>query len=500
MKLNIFRIDLDSVDALIAKLEEQHLEEIFSGGQGNWHEAFYYSTQHRGGVPPWTKPYGRLLEAAGAKAYSTSPYAAHLFINDTSCFVVSYGRSHFYIRPWCDYDFGTEFAKRIADENDTRQTSGKRFAGTRRKDIKSFANNTALNIEPGESVEFLQAGVIEPHRGSFGKHAKFGTSVLLTVDVTIESIGELLTKIEAVQATPARFELPRTMLIKDDLEVARLDELLLDELTSSRGLSNFTIETYDLYGVDFVFSHDGEYTLKCPNHPAMPVEHLDIGALKTYIDDNGIPREQILNIKILLTSDGLTTRTPLKEAIDFIPDEEGSRTILCQGRWTRFNQDYLDALDSSLRTIEVEPCEPEFAVVARDEGAFNSSAEVSAAGYTVADKDFSVLRTKAPTPVEAWDLQRGTRVYAVKIGTPQRLGYVCDQATATLELLRNRANVRKVPSFSSYCLWLGYRARRPMGDITLSNSIILKMKIEAWARKAQELGVTPVLKISHTPD
>lgn len=150
--------------------------------------------------------------------------------------------------------------------------------------------------------------------------------------------------------------------------------------------------------------------------------------------------------------------------------------------------------------IEVEPCEADFAVIDVEEGAFNSSAELAAAGYESADKDFSILKTRASTPVEAWDLRRGSRVYAVKFGTSQRLGYVCDQATATLELLGNRANVRKVPAFSSYCIWLGYRARRPLGDITRSDSIILKMKLEAWARKARELGVTPVLKLSHKPN
>ena len=65
-----------------------------------------------------------------------------------------------------------------------------------------------------------------------------------------------------------------------------------------------------------------------------------------------------------------------------------------------------------------------------------------------------------------------------------------------LELLRNNAGVKQVPSFDSYCLWLGYRAQKPLEDITASGSIILKQKIERWARKCRELGVEPVLKIS----
>lgn len=144
VKLNVFRVELDDVDGLMSKLLDSGMEEVHTGVQDGWHDTFYYSTTPRGGSPNWAKPYAAILTLAGQKAYSTSPYAAHVFVKDTECLVLSYGRSHFYIRPYCDYDYGTDIAKRIADEHDTRQTSGKRFAGKRRKDIKSYANQSGL--------------------------------------------------------------------------------------------------------------------------------------------------------------------------------------------------------------------------------------------------------------------------------------------------------------------------------------------------------------------
>src|SRR5262249_19392064 len=124
------------------------------------------------------------------------------------------------------------------------------------------------------------------------------------------------------------------------------------------------------------------------------------------------------------------------------------------------------------------------------------SAALKQAGYTIADRDFSIFKTRSSTPIEAWDLNRGSRVYAVKFGTAQKLGYVCDQASGLLELLRNKAGVKAIPNFTSYCLWLGYRSQNPLPDITATGSIILKQKIETWARKARDLGVEPVIKIS----
>lgn len=162
----------------------------------------------------------------------------------------------------------------------------------------------------------------------------------------------------------------------------------------------------------------------------------------------------------------------------------------------RFNQDYLDFLDEYLRSIQVEPTEPNLVETTPTEGDFNLSDEVAQAGYEVADKNFDILRTDSPTPVEAWDLKRGTTVYAVKFGTAQKLGYVCDQAMAVLELLRNKAGVREIPEFQSYCLWLGYRGQQLPQSIADTGSIILKQKIEAWARATEALGLTPVLKIS----
>lgn len=117
-------------------------------------------------------------------------------------------------------------------------------------------------------------------------------------------------------------------------------------------------------------------------------------------------------------------------------------------------------------------------------------------GYQIADKDFEILKTAGEAPSEAWDLQRGDTVYAVKFGTPQKLNYVVDQASNVLELIHNGANLHPLPNFKRYCLWFGYRAKRRPESLADSGSIILKQKVEAWARQCQDVGFTPVIKIS----
>jgi uncharacterized protein (TIGR04141 family) len=494
MRVNVFRIPPEDVEACQSKLIANKMSVIKEVDQAGWQGAFYYSSAPDFIPVRWGKTYADFFTELNAPR-NLSYWAAFMFRKKDRCFVLSYGKAHFYLRPYCDHDFGIEVAKRIANERDTRLTAGRRFQGTKKKDIKSFASNTALAVESGESVDYIQAGIAEPYRPTFGKTAKFGSSALLTPDIEPSGIGSFLDKLEVELAKAARFPLPRTTIVTEKAEIERFDELLLDELTTGLQATDFTHNSFDLFGVDFTFANDGDFTIKAPYKKPLQVDHLSVGDLKHYVVQHNIKRESILKISVRHDpEDSVGFDRPLKETLDFIAD--GENVLLSGGKWMYFNQDYLDFLDDFLRSIEVEDTEPEFREIFVDEPTFNTSDAVKDAGYEVADKNFSIVKTKAKTPIEAWDLRKGSTVYAVKFATPQKLGYVCDQATAVLELKRNKAGVKKMPAFERYCLWLGYRSKKPVDDITRTGSIILKQKLETWARKAREVGVEPAIKLS----
>jgi hypothetical protein len=93
-------------------------------------------------------------------------------------------------------------AKRIADEDDIKQKASKRFAGRRKKEIGSYTSNTRLDIESGESVDYLQAGILDSWRKDFGRTAKFASSVLLNAPIDKTGIGKLLDKVTVALASP----------------------------------------------------------------------------------------------------------------------------------------------------------------------------------------------------------------------------------------------------------------------------------------------------------
>jgi uncharacterized protein (TIGR04141 family) len=494
VRLNIFCIPPTEVEALRTKLSVSRMEPIKEVDQDGWHGVFYYSSDPLPGNIPWVETFRSYFDGRDIPK-NVNYYAVYLFTKGDKCYAFSYGKSHFYLRPHCDYDFGIELAKRIADENDIKQTASKRFQGKKKKDIKSYNANARLDIESGESVEYLQSSIVEQQHELFGKSGKFGASALISPDRGPGDLGDFLTKLDQEMGRPARFKLPRTTVLTEQSEVERFDQMLVDELLAPVGTTDFTHNSYDLYGIDFVFNNNGSYKIWCPKYGDFEAEELSMKNLKDYIQQNSIAREDVLGIRIQHLQEGRPQYTKsIKESIDFIADND--QVLLTGGKWMRFNQDYLDFLNDYLKDIEVEDVEPQFADIRITEPEFNVSQEIADAGYEVADKNFSIFRSRASTPIEAWDLKKGQRVYAVKFGTAQKLNYVCDQAAAILELLRNKAGVNQIPEFKEYCLWLGYRGQNRLDSITDTGSIILKQKIETWARKCRELGIEPVIKIS----
>lgn len=496
MRLNIFSINKDELTELRKKLAAIGMSVIHSEDQLGWHGDFYFSNDPKPGEIDWAETFSSYFEEV-PKPENINYFAVYLFTKADKVYAVSYGKSHFYLRQFCNHDFGVEVAKRLANEFDIRQTSSKRFAGKRRKDIKSFTADTRLDVESGESLDYLQAAILEVKQKDFGKTGKFGSSAQLSPDIVSSEIGSVLNKLESELKKKALFSLPRTTIITEAVEVAKLDSLLVAELMDGAKSSEFTDNSYDLYGVDFVFPNDGKYKIYCPKYEGdLELEHLSIADLRKFIKDQAIDQSDILGIKIAFYQGNRPKFTQsLKESLDYIASTE--RVVLSNGKWMRFNQDYLDFLDAYIDSIEVEEPEPEFEEINVTETAFNVSQEVFKHGYMVADKDFSKIKIKSGTPVEAWDLQKGDTVYAVKFGSAQKLGYVCDQATATLELIRTGANAKKLPKFKRYALWLGYKSSpKRLEAIKDSRSLILKQKIESWARKARELGIEPIIKIS----
>ena len=491
MKLNIFEIPKDKVEDLKAKFESLGLKSINSSEFGRWKANFYFSKDIDSKPIPWVEVYKEFF--IEGEPENLIYFATYIWENDKYCFGISYGKSHFYLRQYCNHDFGTDIAKRIANKKDIRQKSSKKFAGKKKKEIKSYTKNTSLDIESGESIDYLQSSIIDEHKENFGKTGKFGSSTNLNPEIQKEGIANFLDMLIKVYESKELFSLPRTMIIDGLSEIVSYEGRLIKDILSLKDETDFTSNSHDLVGVDFIFSGQEKYEFYLSGNNSGDVE-LSMESLNSFITEYSIPEDQILNIRVKIKKEDANefSRT-LKESIDYIVD--GQNVILSQGRWMRFNEDYMEQLNEYIDTIDLEEVEGDLVEVSMNEGDFNK--KLKEYGYNDADKNFSIIKIKSGTLVEAWDSKKGDTVYAIKRGTAQKLGYVCDQANNTLELISKRANIKKLDSsFKNYCIWLIMQRQNIPKKISEIDSIIFKQKIESWARKSLELGITPKIKIS----
>jgi hypothetical protein len=171
MKLNIFKIPKDRVKDLKDKFKSPSLglKIINSQKIENYQSEFYFSEDVKKIEIPWVETYSEFF--IENKPANTVYFACYLWESSEYCFALSYGKCHFYLRQFCDHDFGTYIAKRIANKVDIRQKSSKKFAGKKKKEIKSYTKNSKLDIESGESDNLnqkyfrLHSPIVIPARG-----------------------------------------------------------------------------------------------------------------------------------------------------------------------------------------------------------------------------------------------------------------------------------------------------------------------------------------------
>ena len=496
MKLNVFKIPKDRVKDLKDKFKSPALglKIINSEKIGDYQADFYFSEDVKNIQIPWVETYADFF--GEPKPANTVYFGCYLWESGKYCFALSYGKSHFYLRQFCDHDFGTFIAKRIANEKDIRQKSSKKFAGKKKKEIKSYTRNSQLDIESGESVDYLQSSIIKDQVINFGKSGKFGSSVLLSLDIEKDKLPGFLKDLLTAIALPENFPLPRTTIIDNTAQSKKFEEDLVKEIVGNSENTDFTSNSHELFGVDFVFSGHEKYKFSHRGNESDYLDELSIDALRKYVSENSIPKDEIMAIKVIVEKEDSKPYTKqIKDSLDYIVD--GHNVILSQGRWMEFNEDYVTQLNEYIDEVEIEPTEESLVEVEKvDEGKFNEN--MVSLGYANADKDFTKIKVASGISIEAWDLQKDDIVYAVKIGTPQKLGYVCDQSINTLEIIKKKANVRKLDiNFKTYCLWIVLDRAEKISKISDIKSIIFKQKLESWARKCSEFGITPKIKISY---
>jgi uncharacterized protein (TIGR04141 family) len=490
MKLNIFRIPVENIDSLKAKLNEVGMTVVYSATVNGWETEFYFSNEPEPVAIPWVEEFSQELASLGTRPTNSLHYGAFIWHSTGYCFALSFGKSHFYLREFCNSEFGLDMARRIGERDDVRQKAARRYAGRRKKEIRSYQRDTQLDVESGESIDYLQSSTIDSAR--WGSSAKFGTSMLVNPPIDHDALPRFLGYVQEELAKNPLYQLPRIEVVTDAADITRYDQELLQAILTET--AEFQEEGHQLVGVEFVFSGAQEYSFRYARARSATFTFLSMSELRAFIRENGVGNDQLFDVKVRVTrEDSKEYSQNLKQTLEYSIENE--RVFLQRGKWVRFNEDYAETLDKYIdEAIELDATiEADLAEITSAEPEFND--DMLKRGYEVADKDFSIIQLRG-YKIEAWDLKKGRTVYAVKFGTAQDIGYVCDQAVNVLEIFRNEPATFKGIDLDSYCLWLVLERVNPVTKLSQLKSIISKQKMDAWARKCRELGIRPMVRIS----
>ncbi|MZP28711.1 hypothetical protein GTO91_03125 [Heliobacterium undosum] len=507
-KYNIYRINKSSLGDLLKKFEDVKLIKVSSKQVDEFTMDFYLSEDPGKKIVWWGTIYKSFLTKEKINQLTNlSYYACLLIYNNDTCYAVSLGKTHFYLRDYCDLDFGIDLAERIL-RNDNISTKNSRLFGSKKtKTLNSYQDATEIEFESGEAIFFLRGKTID--ESQWGKNISCGHSVQFSLDFAPNNLTSLIKRIESSLRSKSINTIPRSMLIKDKKKIKELDEKLVSAIINYD--VQVTSSDTNLSGVDFVFSHTDIFTIIYRGLSKKVKGDLTISALNSFLSENklSLNNEVINELKVYVESSTGSYSKPLKFYIDFVHD----RCFLLDGVWHKFNQNYLVFLNDYVNKIKTdfsdlnnfskkeftdykEKLQAEGTKYTYQENYFNLMQERN--GYINLDREITLLERYR---VEKLDLYKDETWYFVKIGKPKTLGYVIDQSLVSLKTLVelggtiNYEGQTLTPKM--FCLWLILDRKTKIQLLSEINSLIFKMKLAEWNRKVKLAGLETYIKVGY---
>lgn len=494
-RYNIYRIPKQREKELIEKLESVGLEAVCNQEIGDFTFILFFSKEPDEVDIWWTETYKDFLpniDSPKNKIY----FGTMLVTSKNSCYAISLGKSHFYLRQFCDPDFGLDLAERIIDPDNLKIKNSKFYKSKKSKSIISYHDGSEFSSDSGESMHYLKGKVLDT--AVWGKTASFGSSAQFSLELQPIDLPDLIIKIEQELAKPSTFKVPRVVIVDDEAKIKELDQKLTTALLEAKEDSSVSVEEFKVSGVNFIFPDEDEYTLRLKGHKKLKVGSLSVESLRTFIEKEGINLHDSINdIKVYVHREfGRDYYQPLKFYLDFVDDEDCY--CLIDGQWYKFNQSYLDYLKKEVDTIKIEYDENFDIQEDVDEDSFNNARQEKD-GFIKFDKVLTSLDNKYR--VEKMDLYKDNNLYFVKIGKPQKLSYVIDQAETTVKILQNRESRIEVNgeevSIESICLWMVIDRKGRIEKLSDINSLIFHMKLVNWKKTVTEAKYKPRVFVNY---
>jgi uncharacterized protein (TIGR04141 family) len=523
-RYNIYKLKSKQFDNLREKIDKEGLVEQKSKEIDGYRLIFYFSEDIDGNPIWWYETYKNFFKD-GLKEPRNIFYFGLLVVEKIDdkniIFLVSLGKSHFYLNKFIERNFGINIAIRIAKEQTMVLKKSRLFGGIKRQEITSYIEFEIDNYEAGESVEHLKLKAYDQELWG-DKNIIFADSIQIDFEHEPEDMVPMFKEIENQLSISPLIELPKLEIVDEPEIISALDLSLVEQVLKSD--QDLKIEEFTLYGVVFCFNYlNYDYQIyylheRKHDHIQDLGNNISINDIKTILLKLGDSYD-INNIKVRFSygEKGQFTKS-LKEILDCHIDYRETSYFLRDGEWFSFNQKFMEYLKRSLTQIEVEITDPfleseylewkekkeneiESGVADNKltyrEYYFNLS-KSQTEDYILMDREneeINSLNNKRKNyQIEIADLYKDKTVWAVKIGNEkEKIIYNIEQSKDSIELLTRKV-VSTTYDIDNFGLW--FVLEEDVKSLFEINSIQLLLAIESWKRKVEFYGCKPLFRIT----
>lgn len=507
-KYNLYKLVKSEEQNLEKKLKDVGLVKTSIQKKGKWKLAFYMSTRPKETPIWWTDLYKEFLVDLRKKPKNKSHFGVLLLSSKNLLYAVSLGKSHFYLKEFCNMSFGIKLAERIANPDHMKSKKSKLFGSIKNQSIVMYNDGSEMDFDSGESAQFLKTKSVNAKK--WGETVRFGQSVQFTLKRKPMDLPGLLEEIEQILKTPAINPIPHVEVIAEADVKEQLDKRLVQSIIDTTEGAKIEVQEASLSGVEFIFTDYSDYAFLYKGR-RKDVDELSLFQLRKYVDEKGINLlDEINRIKVIVMEEHVQKVTkPIKYFLDYVDEDN---YCLIEGVWYKFNQEYLEHLRNEVDKITLEM--PNIHFSNKDYTIAKAKLQKKEQAGFGSEDFFNELREKegyvnlhrhnvsvGGYPIEFADLAKDSTLYFVKIGIPQKLSYVIDQANRTLRIVQRKVapleyDGKKVTP-KEYCLWIILDRKTPISKLSEIESLNFLMKLVDWSKEVRNAGYIPVVRVGY---
>lgn len=530
-------MEYTSFNDLIKKIESVGLLEQKTKNQKDYVLKFYFSDKVKGNPIWWWDVFHDFFKdniEEPSNLFNFAVLICYKKKNPEHCYIISLGKSHFYLNKFIEKDFGIKVAMRIADDEHILLKKSRYFAGNKKQELATYEKFIPGAYLPGESVENLKTKPSETEKWG-SKNIIFSDSIQISLDKNPIDLVEVFNEIDNVLISPESNKLPKLNKIKDDEITKNLDDALLNAIKNKD--SNVTIDEFrDLEKSSYHSISNSEYTIftvlgktRKQQNKTPSISNISIEDIYHYFEKFNI--KNINTVKVEIKNEEGPRYIPLlRKILSFthsIENKEkkgGSENYyLRDGDWYCFNSTFMDYLKKSLEKIPFGKKEPlhesdylewkekkEKEIksgkykdkISYREYYFNCKIAKSDNGYILYDRKLKKVKSisdkngEKDYKIEIADLYYANRLISVKISdSAKELIYNIEQSKSSMLLLQENKFIIEGNKIEYMVLWIS--TPKKIKKITEINSIQLLLAIQSWKEAAENLGLKTEIYYSH---